>query len=133
MNKEFISVFQITKTIMFDVNYYTLGNNENPYFSTSTNVFARNKRDYTTCGQCQLTELPKNSLAMKFYKKWDSFHLTDLTLDQHSELKNDIEELKLNYNNIVIEKDTFRNLNSNISFYDVVELSKLNLKKNKSI
>lgn len=129
MKKEFISVFQITKTIMFEVNYYTLSDNENPYFTTSANVFVRNKRDYKQSGQCQKDVLPKGSIAKNFFFKWDKYHLNDLNNEQYEDLMKDIEDLKNAYNHIFIEKDTFRNLNSNIHFLDVVALSKLDLKK----
>lgn len=33
--KEFMYVFQISKLITFEVNFYTLGTNSAPYFSTS--------------------------------------------------------------------------------------------------
>lgn len=33
--KEFMYCFQISKLIVFEVEYYTLGGNKAPYFSTS--------------------------------------------------------------------------------------------------
>lgn len=129
MNKEFISVYQITKTIMFEIKYYTLSDNKEPYFSTSSMEFIRSKRDYKTCGQCQMDLLPKGSMARKFYNKWDKAHLQKLNNEELQELKNDVEKLKDIYNNIYIEKDTFKNMNSNFSFNDVVELSKKKLLK----
>lgn len=128
MQKEFISVFQITKMFVFKVNYYTLSSNENPHFTTSGGHFIRSKRDYDSCGQCQ-DMLPKGSLARRFFSKWDSKHLTQLTDSELEDLKKDVEELKNKYNHIIIEKDSFRNLNSNIPFYDIVELSKMDIKK----
>lgn len=122
MNKEFISVFKITNMIMFRVDYHTLGNNDSPDFSTSAMKFIRNKKDYECCGQCQ-NDLIKKGIARKFFKKWDSKHLCDLNQDEYSELMCDMEELKSNYEHIYIEKDTFRNQNSNISFYDIKKLS----------
>lgn len=53
MKKEFKYYFQITKLVMFEVEYYTLGNNKNPYFATSANKFYKNKRDYECGGQAQ--------------------------------------------------------------------------------
>lgn len=125
MNKrrEFISVFKITNMIMFEVNYYTLGSNSNPYFTTSAVRFIRSKRDYDSCGQCQKRVLPKGSLAMKFYEKWDKKHLLDLNDSEYDDLMKDIEDLKNEYKNIYIEKNTFKNQNSNISFNDIKELS----------
>lgn len=37
--KEFMYVFQISKLITFEVEFYTLGTNSAPYFSTSANEF----------------------------------------------------------------------------------------------
>lgn len=122
-NKEFISTFQITRMIIFKVSYYTLGNNKNPYFTTSANVFVRNKKDYSQCGQCQDKVLPKGGYAREFFKKWDVKHLKDLTSEEYKELIQDLDKLKDTYNNIYIEKDTFKNQNSNISFYDIKKLS----------
>ena len=122
MKKEFISVFKISKMVMFEVKYYTLSNNNSPYFTTSAMEFVRNKRDYKFCGQCQDRILPKG-IAKDFYKKWDNKHLSDLNDSEHKELIQDIEILKNNYENIFIEKDTFKNQNSNISFYDIKKLS----------
>lgn len=122
MKKEFISVFKITKMIMFEVRYYTLSNNSSPYFTTSACEFIRNKRDFKTCGQCQDRILPKG-IAKDFYKKWDNKHLNDLNDNDYIELMKDIEVLKNTYKNIFIEKDTFKNQNSNISFYDIKKLS----------
>lgn len=42
--KEFMYVFQISKLITFEVNFYTLGTNSAPYFSTSANKFCRSKK-----------------------------------------------------------------------------------------
>lgn len=128
MKKEFISAFQITRMIVFEVSYYTCGNNKNPYFTTSANVFMRNKRDYNSCGQCQKDVLPKGSYAKEFFNKWDSKHLSDLTNDEYIEMMADLEQLKETYNNIYIERDTFRNQNSNISFYKIKELSMMKQK-----
>lgn len=125
MNKrrEFISTFRITRMIVFNVSYYTLGSNKTPHFTTSASVFTRNKRDYTQCGQCQKDVLPKGSVARKFFMKWDEKHLSDLNDSEYDELMKDMEELKEEYLHIYKERDTFRNQNSNIPFYEVKELS----------
>ena len=128
MVKEFISAFQISKMIIFKVNYYTLGNNEKPYFTTSASVFMKNKKDYDRCGQCQKDVLPKGSIARNFFEKWDSKHIHCLTDDEYINMIKDLEELKNVYNNIYIEKDTFRNQNSNISFNAIKDLSMMKLK-----
>lgn len=59
--KEFMYCFQISKLIVFEVEYYTLGGNKTPYFSTSAAEFIRSKRDYNRCGQAQRELLPKHS------------------------------------------------------------------------
>lgn len=119
---EFISVFKITKTVMFEVRYYTLGNNSNPYFITSTMEFIRSKRNFKRIGQCQEKVLPKG-IAKDFFKKWEKKHLLDLTNEEYKELMQDVEILKNNYKNIFIQKETFKNKNSNINFYVIKKLS----------
>lgn len=114
--KEFEYTFQITKTIVFEVNYHTVGSNKSPYFSTSAAVFNRPKSDYNRCGQCQNDVL--FGLSMKFFKKWDELHLKDLTVEQYNNLIVDIELLKHKYNFI-----------DNVRFSNIRELSKLPLKK----
>jgi hypothetical protein len=92
--KEFMYVFQISKLITFEVNFYTLGTNSAPYFSTSANEFCRSKLDYTRGGQAQRDLLPKFSPARRFFEKWDHCHLHDLTPAEYEEIAADIEELK---------------------------------------
>lgn len=129
--KEFMYVFQISKLITFEVNYYTLGTNSAPYFSTSANEFCRNKLDYTRGGQAQRDLLPKFSPARRFFEKWDHCHLHDLTPAEYEEIAADIEELKTRYNYIEDIRDTFRGSRSSIPFYEVVKLSKMEPKKRK--
>ena len=128
--KEFLYVFQISKMIVFEVNYYTLGSNAAPYFATSAAEFIRSKRDYSRCGQAQEALLPKFSEAMRFYKKWDPCHLHDLTPEQYEELTADIETLKARYNYVEDVRDRFgEGARNHIPFYAVVELSKMEPKK----
>lgn len=129
MEKEFKYCFQITKLVMFEVEYYTLGNNENPYFATSANKFYKNKRDYERCGQAQDQLLPKNSIVRQFWEKWDKEHLKDLSDDKYREIIKDIQELKEKYNYIERIKDTFKGKYENFSFGEIVLLSKADLKK----
>lgn len=72
--KEFMYCFQISKLIVFNVQYYTLGSNRTPHFVTSANEFIRSKRDYSRCGQAQVDLLPKGSPARRFWQKWDPAH-----------------------------------------------------------
>ena len=129
MKKEFKYCFQITKLVMFKVEYYTLGNNENPYFATSANKFYKNKRDYECGGQTQDQLLPENSIARQFWEKWDKEHLKDLSDDKYREIIKDIQELKEKYNYIERIKDTFKGKYENFSFGEIVLLSKADLKK----
>ena len=127
---EFKACFQITKLVTFEVNYYTLGTNKSPYFSTSANLFYKNKKGFESCGQCQNRVLPKGSLARKFYEKWDKKHLSLLTNEELNELYNDIEVLKDKYNHLHVEVEKFGTINQkDFSFYEIKELSKMDLKK----
>ncbi|MCM1237235.1 MAG: hypothetical protein NC489_44775 [Ruminococcus flavefaciens] len=132
--KEFMYCFQLSKMIVFEVEYFTLGDNKHPYFSTSAAEFIRSKRDYSQCGQAQKELLPKGSLARKFYDKWDHLHLKDLTPEEYAEITADIEELKTRYNYIEDIQDCFGGCagcyyKTHIPFHEIVELSKLEPKK----
>lgn len=129
MKKEFKYCFQITKLVMFEVKYYTLGSNESPYFATNASKFYKNKRDYECIGQAQNQLLPKNSIARQFWEKWDKKHLKDLSDDEYREVAKDIEELKEKYNYIEYIEDTFKGEYRDITFSEQVRLSKAELKK----
>ena len=91
IKQEFQYAFQLSKTRVFFVSYYTLGGNLHPYMSTSAAEFARNKLDYTNCGQCQDTVLSGFKTAHDFYKKWDSKHCKDLNKKEYIDIINDID------------------------------------------
>lgn len=123
--KEFITVFQISKTIIFKVNYYILRDNERAYFTTSAAQFCRSKRDYTQGGQAQDALLPLGSKARKFWQKWDCEHLRTLSPEKYAEMIKDLEGLKAAYNFICRELDETRKpYNPYFPFWQVVELSK---------
>lgn len=125
---EFISAFQITRKIIFEVKYYTLSNNKNAYFSTSANELNQPKTNYSACGQAQARLLPKNSIAFRFWKKWDKKHLEDLSGDEYTSLIADINVLKDKYNYIFIKLDeTQKPYNPNIPFYAIKKLSMLDM------
>lgn len=86
MKKEFKYYFQITKLVMFKVEYYTLGDNESPYFTTSAYKFFRNKKGYERWGQAQDQVLPENSIVRQFWEKWDKEHLKNLSDDKYREV-----------------------------------------------
>ena len=120
----FSMVFQITKNIMFEVNYHKIGSNTDPYFSTSAMVFNRPKTDYKLCGQCQASVLPIASSARMFYKKWNKYHCNDIMdSETYKELLSDLDELKEKYNYV----ERFDNID--ITFNQCRALSMLPLKK----
>jgi hypothetical protein len=116
--QEFQLTFQLSKLIMFNVSYDTVGSNENPYFSTSADEFARGKRDFNRCGQAQDDLTRSFPIARNFWKKWDNLHLKKLTDEELEELMEDIEVLKEEYN-----------YTTDTNFYDLVEFSKQNPKR----
>lgn len=123
--KEFQAVFQMSKTIIFEVDYYTLSTNKTPYFTTSASKFCRNKRDYSQGGQAQKSLLRSYPVAMRFFKKWDTFHLQDLAPLQYEEMRVDMEELKAWYNFIYEELDeSKRPYSPSFGFYHLAEWSK---------
>lgn len=105
ISNEFHVTFALSKTKMFNVSYYTLGNNKTPYFSTSAEVFNRPKTDYSQCGQCQKEVLKGYKTAMDFYKKWDIEHLNQIDNTKYNELLNDLEALFNKYPYILHEKN----------------------------
>lgn len=120
MEKKFYFwAFQISKTVIFEVKYYILGNNEKPYFSTSANKFNRPKTDWNEAGQAQKNLLPIFSPARIFWAKWDKKHLQDLTNDEYIELLKDIEKLKSTYNYIEEDQTT----QHHIGFWKLYKLS----------
>ena len=115
-------VFQITRMIVFEVSYYRLGSNTNKYFTTSAAQFNRPKTDYNQAGQAQNDLLKSHPVAYNFFKKWDVFHLLDLTEEQHNELWSDLNRLADKYNSILRLNDT------SFGFSDIKALSKEKIK-----
>lgn len=122
--KSFHFVFQITRTTIFEVQYYRCGNNKRKYYSSSACVFNRPKTGYSRCGQCQEDVL--FGLAKKFYKKWDDLHTLDLTNSQYFEILKDLELLKSRYNYCVQYSDR------HVNFSDCKALSMLPIEKQSS-
>ncbi len=104
-SNEFHAVFALSKTKMFEVSYYTLGNNAEPYFTTSANEFNRSKSDYNRCGQAQNDICKGYTAAMNFYKKWDAEHLHKLSNEQYQEMIADMESLFSKYPYILKQKE----------------------------
>lgn len=102
--KEFKAVYQLSKTKIFEVSFYTLGSNKHPYFATEAAEFTRNKLDFTRCGQAQKYVLANYPAARKFYEKWDKLHLKDLTSEQYEELRRDMKVLEDRYNYMLREQ-----------------------------
>lgn len=95
---EFHAAFQLTRKIIFEVSYYTLGSNESAYFATSAYEFNQPKTDWSRGGQAQkdLCFGP----AKVFYEKWDRYHLQKLDDEQFEEMIKGLEVLKQKYNYI---------------------------------
>lgn len=123
---EFHTAFQLTRKIIFEVSYYTLGGNESAYFTTSACEFNQPKTDFDRCGQAQkdLCFGP----AKTFYEKWDKYHLHKLDDNQFEEMIKDLEALKQNYN-YVENKADFKP--EDIGFRQEKELSMRKVKKAK--
>lgn len=66
----------------FVIEYYRLGTNRCPHFST------------TYDGSQRQQYMHGYHPASAFYKKWNHFHLHELTLEEYKELMEDIQELK---------------------------------------
>lgn len=66
----------------FVIEYYRLGTNRYPHFST------------TYDGSQRQQYMHGYHPASAFYKKWNHFHLHELTLEEYKELMEDIQELK---------------------------------------
>lgn len=125
MKKEFISVFQMSKTIIFEVKFYTLSANKNPYFTTSAARFCRSKRDFNCCGQAQKALLRNYPEAMRFFRKWDKLHLQDMDEEQYAEMRSDLENLKSRYNYIFEELDERKKpYNPGFGFHRLAEWAK---------
>lgn len=123
--KEFQAVFQMSKTVIFEVRYYTLSTNTRPDFTTSAAQFCRNKKDFSRCGQAQPELLKGYRTARRFFEKWDAYHLHDLTPEQYDEMRHDLETLKEQYNFIFEELDESRRPYSpRFSFYRLADWTK---------
>ena len=123
--KEFNACFQMSKMILFEVSYYTLGDNQNPYFATSADEFIRSKRDFSMVGQCQENLLKEFPEAYNFYKKWDVFHLKQLTQEQYDEMRKDLCVLEQKYNTLLLEmEDGIKLKPDHFSFHTLVKFSK---------
>lgn len=121
--KDFSMAFKITNMVIFEVRYNHVGSNKDADFATSAMKFTRNKKNYEYAGQCQEEVLPKDSEAYKFYQKWDTKHLQELDTEEYSELLQDLETLKSNYEYLYMEGNRDFNRSS------LVELSKIKTKK----
>ncbi len=95
--KEFQYCFAVERGVIFEVAYYTLGSNRDPYFTTSAAQFNRPRTDFNQCGQSQKDLLKKRTSARVFYSKYDKYHLKALTQEQYDQVVNSIEQLKTEY------------------------------------
>lgn len=105
--------FRLRKKVYFMVEFGHLKDYERPpYFSTSGGVFNYIRSDWNRCGQCQDSVLQNNTVAKRFYDKWDKLHTKSLTMEEYHDLLNDLEEMKEQYPyvestrfNIIVEHD----------------------------
>lgn len=129
---EFRYVFQISKKIIFEVEFYTLG--RKPYFITSAKEFNIPRTDYKYSDillNLSASKQEQNDLlsdkAREFWLKWDKLHFKDIPDKKtYDELCADIEGLKERYN--FIERHGL-GVTLSIPFSEKRELSKLELKK----
>ena len=122
---EFNYIFEISRMVIFEVNYHTIGGNNHPYFATNAVKFIWSKRDYETCGQCQ--ERVLTGKALEFFKKWNPLHLKDLTEDEYRLILEDIEVLKGAYNYYAHNAENF----NGFTFYSKKSLSMQKVKGGK--
>ena len=66
----------------FVIQYYRLSTNKCPYFST------------TYDGWQSQEHMSHDTLAYQFYQKWNVFHTYNMTIDEWSEMVNDLKELQ---------------------------------------
>lgn len=121
---EFHTAFQLTRKIIFEVDYYTLGSNDSAYFSTAAFEFNQPKTDWNRGGQAQ--EDLCSGAAKAFYEKWDSHHLHSLDDKQFEEMIRDLDVLKEHYNYIETVADSHP---QDIRFWQEKELSMQKVKK----
>lgn len=72
----------ISKTFVFKIEYYRLRTNKSPYFST------------TYKGWQNQEELPHNSMAYQFYRKWNPFQCIEMTINEFNEMMEDLQKLR---------------------------------------
>lgn len=123
--KELHMVFQLNKTILFEVHYYTVGSNKSADFSTEAELFVRNKKDFERCGQCQRDLLVNYPEAMAFFEKWNVHHLKDLSDEAYSELATDLAVLSAKYNYMLKEHFNGKTVVGGFTFNSLAEFSKM--------
>lgn len=132
---EFHAVFAISRMIIFEVSYYTLGNNKTPYFTTSAYEFNQPKTDWRSGGQGQDRLLPDFPKAYTFYKKWDGYHFSVMTRNVFEEMWKDVLELCENYNYLLIAENHPQwkwYKDSGFAFSQTKALSMISIKKNET-
>lgn len=65
----------------FVVKYGRCGNNKSPHFST------------TFKGWQNQEDMPHDTDAYRFYRKWDPFHCVAMTIEEYEEMRKDLEEI----------------------------------------
>lgn len=95
---EFIIVFQLSRTELFQVRYCTLGNHNHPGLYVCAARVSNDKQGFATYGQVQSRTLADCPAALKFHQKWAAVYGQELDAAQHKELKQSIKYLKCQYN-----------------------------------
>ena len=83
--KQTISVSIWVESNQFQIEYGRLKPNKKPHFSTACN------------GRQNQEEMQPKEPAYQFYKKWDPFHLIELTMEEWEEMWQDAQELQAYY------------------------------------
>ena len=69
----------VDETGSFVVEYRRCGNNKSPHFST------------TFKGRQNQEDMPHDTDAYQFYRKWDPFHCVAMTIEEYEEMRKDLE------------------------------------------
>lgn len=95
---EFIIVFQLSRTELFQVRYCTLGNHDHPGLYISAARVSNDKQGFATYGQVQSRVLADYPAASKFHQKWAILYGQELDAAQYKELRQSNKYLKRQYN-----------------------------------
>ena len=102
--KEFSIIFKIAKDVIFCIEYFRTGSNQDADFKTDATIYYPNHRGWCCSGQCQESALViandearakgRGCSFVDFYNKWNKEHLHHLNAAKLKELHKDIANLK---------------------------------------